>query len=224
MIIRRVAQRLRQKQLVQFALYVARRRSAATSVTHAEHDLLRRLAGKSRCVVEVGVHEGRTSMVLALAMDGPGVLYLVDPFPSDTRLERAFRMSFAYWIARREVGASRNHTPGIDIHFVRQTSSEAARQTALAAPADLVFIDARHDYESVREDFVLWQQKTSGDGVLAFHDSRRCDARPDLGDDTGPVRLLNEIRRGLYGSWAIAGEADSVVAIRRTICHQVPAQ
>jgi len=39
-----------------------------------------------------------------------------------------------------------------------------------AKPADLVFIDALHDYESVMQDISLWWPKVRQGGILAGHD------------------------------------------------------
>jgi predicted O-methyltransferase YrrM len=100
------------------------------------------------------------------------------------------------------------------VRFVRSTSLEASRSLALHRPADLVFIDADHGYDAVRQDLLSWAPKIAPGGVLAFHDSRRCAARPDLAPDTaGPVRLMDELRSGLFGAWRIVAEADSVTAV-----------
>lgn len=53
------------------------------------------------------------------------------------------------------------------------------------------------------------------DGAIAFHDSQICDARPDLDEQTGPVRLIREIIEGRYGKWKIVGVADSLTAIAK---------
>ena len=197
--------------VVRFLLYVAGVRDAATSVSPSEHELLRRLAAGKRCVVEVGVHEGATSRVLAQAIGPGGKLFLVDPFPLETMFERFLGLSFAGWIARRELAAQR----GVDARFVRLTSEDAARALPLDGAVDVVFIDARHDYESARQDFLLWQQKLAPDGAVAFHDSRPCHTRPDVDERTGVVRFVDELLRGQYGAWRMVDGADTIVAVRR---------
>jgi Methyltransferase domain len=79
--------------------------------------------------------------------------------------------------------------------------------------AGFIFIDARHDYESVREDFQVWAPKLAPDGAMAFHDSRVCPARPDIEESSGPVRLMREIGSGVHGPWQIVATADSVTVI-----------
>ncbi len=47
----------------------------------------------------------------------------------------------------------------------------------------LLFIDALHDYESVRKDFELWFPRMCAGGFVAFHDV----------DQPGPNRLVGEL-------------------------------
>jgi predicted O-methyltransferase YrrM len=209
-----LAQRFRQRRVVSFLEYITGVRGPSTSVTPHEQAFLRQLAAGQRCVVEVGVHEGGTSQVFAQAMERPGSLYLVDPFFRETRFERLLGISYAEWIASHEVGAKR--VPGLTVHFVRRTSEDAARVLTLAGQVDLVFVDARHDYESATQDFLLWQHTLGPNGVMAFHDSRLCAARPDLDAGAGPVRVAADLVAGHYGAWTVAGEADSVRAFRRS--------
>lgn len=51
----------------------------------------------------------------------------------------------------------------------RTTSTEAAGRV-LPASADFVYVDARHDFESVLEDLDQWFPKVRPGGVLAGHD------------------------------------------------------
>jgi predicted O-methyltransferase YrrM len=116
--------------------------------------------------------------------------------------ERISRRSVRPWAAGR-------------VRFVRRTSIAAAAMLTAEQLADLIFIDADHSYSAVRDDFLAWSRLLAADGVLAFHDSRRCPARPDLDAGTGPVRLVDEILRGEHGAWSLTAEADSVAAFHR---------
>lgn len=177
-------------------------------MTAAETELLVSLAAGRSTVVEVGVFEGATSARLAAVIDSAGRLFLVDPFERGTRPERLLGLSYSHHIARRSVALWRHR-----VCFVQATSLAAAE--AHTETAELIFIDADHSYEAVQADFLAWSERLAPTGVLAFHDSRRCPARPDLEAHTGPVRLLGEILAGEHGPWCLAGEADSVTAIRR---------
>jgi predicted O-methyltransferase YrrM len=192
-----------------FVLYLTALRPPRTSVTAAERDLLRGLAAGCRSLVEVGVHEGATSVELCRAMHPEGIIHLVDPFVPGVRAERWLHLSFARFIARRATRPWHQQ-----VRFVRTTSLEAAKTLELHRPADLVFIDADHSYDSVRADFLAWAKRLATDGVITLHDSRSCAARPDLGPDAGPIRLVDEIAAGRHGSWHTLGQADSLTAFR----------
>lgn len=194
---------------IEFLKYLAGLRGPHSTLTPVESALLRSLAAGRECAVEVGVYEGVTSAAMAGALSPTGTLYLVDPYTLGARLERWLGLSFTSHVARRSVRPWRQR-----VRFVRATSLEASRFLDLHRPADLVFVDADHSYEAVRDDLRAWAPKLAPGGVLAFHDSRRCAARPDLTPETaGPVRLMDEVRGGLFGAWRIVAEADSVTAI-----------
>jgi predicted O-methyltransferase YrrM len=185
-------------------------RQPRTAVTAAEGRLLADLASGRGCVVEVGVYQGVTSSKLAAAIAPGGCLWLVDPFCRDTRPERLLGVSFNERIARRGVRPWAGR-----VRFVRLPSIAAAAMLAAEHPVELIFIDADHSYRAVRDDFLAWSRLLAADGVLAFHDSRRCPARPELDATTGPVQLVDEMLRGEHGAWSLVAEADSVAAIRR---------
>jgi predicted O-methyltransferase YrrM len=204
-----IVSRIRESAAGQFLAYRLGARSAASYVTHAERELLRALAAAQHCVVEVGVFEGSTSVLLARSIEASGIVWLVDPFPRLTIVERLLRISFCESIAKHETRRFGDH-----VRFVKATSVEASRRTDSPSEVDLVFIDAQHDYESVREDFYSWKPRLKRGGVIAFHDSRPCAARPDLDDGTGSVRFLRELLAGAHGPFELAAEADSIYAIR----------
>lgn len=185
-------------------------RKASTSVSAAENTLLTGLAAGKRCIVEVGVFEGATSAAFCRVMDPAGRLYLVDPFFPEIRLEKLLNISFNRWIAASTVKQWQSR-----IEFVRQPSTVAAAALPLQGKAEFIFIDARHDYASVLEDFQAWSLILAPDAPMAFHDSRPCEARPELQPTDGPVRLMAEIAAGRHGPWEVVDGADSVTVIRR---------
>jgi len=193
-----------------FLRYLLLRHRAATSLTAAESRLLETLARGRRSIVEVGVFQGATSARLAAAMAPSGSLWLVDPYCRQLRLERLLGLSYNEHIARRTLSPWAGR-----VRFLRRASTVAAREIALERPAELIFIDADHAYEAVRDDLTAWAPHLAPAGVLAFHDSRRCPARPDLDGTTGSVRLIDEMLRGEHGNWTLCAEADSIGAFRR---------
>jgi hypothetical protein len=203
--------RLTDSHSANFLKFVLGLRPPATSVSSSEHQLLGSLARGRRSIIEVGVFEAATSRLFCQEMDPSGTLYLVDPFFPTVRLERLLNLSFTRWVATKTVAPWRSR-----VQFIRQPSRTAAEALPLRGQAQLIFIDARHDYESVLEDLHCWAPMLAEQGTIAFHDSRVCPARPDLHDQVGPVRLMREIAQGVHGGWQVFATADSITAVRRT--------
>lgn len=189
--------------------YALRLRGPLTAVSAAEGMLLAQLAKSATCAVEVGVFEGASSRRILEAMPAGGRLYLVDPYFELVRLEKWLGFSGAHWIARRTIAPFANRAT-----FVRQTSEQAARDLVLPRPADLIFIDARHDYDSVAQDVELWSRHLAGDGTLALHDSRVCASRPELSPASGAVAVVRELVDPT-GAWELTDAADSLSVLRR---------
>jgi predicted O-methyltransferase YrrM len=190
--------------VVRFLQYLSASRKAESSLGDKEHDLLSRLAQKSMCIVEVGVYEGVTSAVFCQTIAPGGRIYLVDPYFRETRFEKLLGVSFTEFIAKKSV------QPWMDrVDFVRATSVDACKQLAprLSGKVDLVFIDARHEYQHVREDFYVWSPLVAPDGVIAFDDT--------LDPAWGPGLLCSEIAQGKHGDWQIIEQVGQVTTARR---------
>ena len=194
-----------------FIKYILGARKAFTHDTPDELRFLSQLADNKVCVIEVGVFEGVASSYLCRTMDPNGLLYLVDPYFKELKIEKILRFSRTELIAKRTLRPWRAR-----VSFVKDTSINAANQLKLGDTADLIFIDARHDYVSVLEDFRCWASVLSNNGMIAFHDSRECEARPDLNRSVGPVQLCNEIAQGKHGNWKIVDHVDSITVISKT--------
>jgi hypothetical protein len=193
-----------------FLKFVAGLRPPSTSVTSAEQRFLADFAHGKRCIVEVGVFEAGTSKVFCREMDPDGTLYLVDPFVPTVRLERLLNVSFAQKVASKAVRPWQTR-----VKFVRRPSHVAATELSLQGKADFIFVDAIHEYDAVRQDFLCWAPMLTDDAVMAFHDSHPCPGRPEIVPDDGPARLMGEISQGKYGAWQVIGHVESVTAIKR---------
>ena len=68
---------------------------------------------------------------------------------------------------------------------------------------DLIYIDAAHDYENVKRDGELAQQKIKKNGLVVFNDYVMYD--PFIGAEYGVVQAVNELLS--RGGWQVIGFA-----------------
>ena len=130
--------------------------------------------------VEVGCKEGRTTGHILKTVPDARVIaidpWTADPVPSngDSTREDYKAWDFAkieaeFW---QNVGEHKDRCT-----MVRETSEAAAAKIPetfnghkARAAFDLVFIDALHDYESVKQDIALWWPHVRVGGMLTGHD------------------------------------------------------
>lgn len=113
---------------------------------------------------EIGVEKGKYSQVLLKA--APGLfLKLVDPlgrFPG-----------YREHVTQEELDGFleevRKRTEGYQTEFIRKTSMEALSLVEDGS-LDFVYIDARHEYEYVKEDIRGWYEKVRVGGIVSGHD------------------------------------------------------
>lgn len=162
-------------------------------------------------VVEIGTHHGRSTVVLARALPEGARLVAVDPFPDDWR----------YGEAGTE-GACRANleragvTGRVDL---RVTTSRAARER-WSGPADLVYVDGKHDVASLVDD-LRWSRFLPAGGTVLVH-----DAFSSLGVTVGLLGVLAGSRRLRYvdrtGSLARLEVARPTAADRLRPLREVP--
>ncbi len=189
---------------LQFLRYLLGLRKPWTSLGTAEHNLLSRLTSGKKCIVEVGVFEGATSRIICQSMDAQGKLYLVDPYPQDTMIEKMLSVSFAEFVAKKQVLDWSKQ-----VQFIRSTSVDAAIQLGplLKNQIELVFIDAEHRYQFVKEDFQTWGPLLSPTGLLVFDDTQD--------EAYGPGLLCKEIANGLHGDWTVLEKVGNETVVKR---------
>jgi hypothetical protein len=183
-----------------------------TMHTEGESSLLAELARDGRRVVEIGVYEGSSALVLVEALPPEAELHMIDPFagggpwpgvmnPADEGATR----SVVERAARRRGG------PRLQWHVA--LSEEAAG--GWTEPVDFVFIDGDHTEQACLLDWELWNGHVEPGGVVAFHDARV--GRPGGWGDDGPTAVVDRLfrREGVPG-WEIAAERDTLVAVVRS--------
>lgn len=114
------------------------------------------IAAKPLVMAEVGVEAANTSQ--RLLQRNPTLSYVgVDPYINNHGLYEDVLGRLAEFHA---VGRFTLH---------RNTSLEAAALVANGS-LDLVFLDARHDYQAVTQDIAAWRPKLRPGGILSGHD------------------------------------------------------
>lgn len=122
-------------------------------------------ASRSAKIVEVGCWQGCST--LAMAANTQGMVYAVDTFLGSPELMERMK-AFApgndlFTQFMRNVGDFRN------VYVKRMTSLEAA-ESLKEERFDLLFLDANHSYESVREDLLAWMPLLNRGGIASGHD------------------------------------------------------
>jgi hypothetical protein len=182
---------------------------------HSEEDMriLLEAAGGATRVVEIGVYEGASALLLCEALGPSCELHLVDPFgahpdalPSGWgATEWATRRVLERAVRRRGARA-----PALRWH-VALSHELAARWSG---SVDLVFIDGDHSREGCERDWAAWSGFVAPGGRVVFHDAR--EGEPGGRGLPGPSEVVRERFRGRgTDGWTIAAEADRTVAVRR---------
>ena len=96
----------------------------------------------------------------------------------------------------------KRNTQGLPVTAIRAKSLEAAqRYKATGLQADMIFIDAGHDYESVKADIEAWTPVLAPGGVMCGHDfsSGWPEVKRAVSEMIPNFRTINSI-------WTTAGE------------------
>src|SRR3954468_17193243 len=128
-----------------------------------EAALLAELARGRRRVVEIGVFEGSSAIVLCDVLDPGAELHLVDPFgfrPTALREGAAA----TEWATRRAVERAARRWNGPQLQWHVDFSASVAERWTL--PADLVFIDGDHSEIGVTKDWELWHPFVVAGGAV----------------------------------------------------------
>jgi predicted O-methyltransferase YrrM len=182
-----------------------------TMHTTGEAQLLIALARGREQVVEIGVYEGSSALVLVDTLGAEATLHLIDPFGHHPGALRAgwgaIEGATKRVVARAAAGAG---APDVQWH-VERSEDTAAHWTQ---PVDLVFVDGDHTEAGCRLDWDLWHPHVKPGGHVVFHDARSGPGSPPGLE--GPIAVVDGLfRTGATPDWEIAEEVDRAVAVRR---------
>lgn len=175
----------------------------------AERDItvLEKWGRDRRALLEIGVFEGGSALVLRKVIHPEATLTLVDPFVTDSLSDQRG----SYWISRLVVNRSKCGR----VRFLRDFSFNVVK--GWKTPLDFVFIDGDHSEAACRRDFEDWEHHVTKDGVILFHDARRDQPseQPWMGAD-GSTAVVNKLfRHQKHPRWRIGDEGGSIVVIQR---------
>jgi predicted O-methyltransferase YrrM len=135
----------------------------------AELEYLAAMARRSKCILELGSWRGRSSS--ALAANTEGIVVCTDTWQGSVEHHAELKgkpTSGLWW-------AFQQNTSRFDNVWPLHANSLAAAKIISKGPMrfDLIFIDASHDYESVKADIQAWLPLLAPGGILCGHDYMR---------------------------------------------------
>jgi len=177
----------------------------------ALYDLASGLPRDHPVVVEIGSWQGKSSLVLAKAIQRKAdpVLYCIDPFDAsgdarshadyhsrEAELTRTLREVFEDNMRKHQVESVVRILPGYSHEFA----------PGFGEPIDLLFIDGNHEYQCVRRDFRDWSPLIKIGGFVALHDATKA----------GPSRVIAE---EIVGSplWTVTSRTRGLFVARRAL-------
>jgi predicted O-methyltransferase YrrM len=126
-------------------------------------------ASNKSILIEVGVAYGKSINYLASKCKENGIapkIYAVDLFLGTKGERKGTYANDMFEQFVHNVHACKNNDL---IETIIKDSSEAASDFKNGS-IDFVFIDAAHDYESVKKDLIAWLPKVKKTGMIAGHD------------------------------------------------------
>jgi hypothetical protein len=154
-------------------------------------------------VVEIGVAQGEFSQILLTALE-PSRFYALDTF-------ELHLIPMVWGIPTKELLQGKSHLEFYSDRFsslgdrlvIKQGLSDESLKTLPDDHFDLIYIDAGHDYDSVKRDAELSRQKLKDDGVLIFNDYIMFDHIRQA--PYGVVQVVNEMV--VNDGWKVIGLA-----------------
>lgn len=146
-------------------------------------------------IIEVGCWKGRST--LALADNTTGRVYAVDHWrgtPGDPHLKEVGRLggpSGLYDTFRRNLR-------GRDQVIMRPMDASQAALSFAPQSADLVFIDAGHEYLDVKHDIETYRPIVKPGGILCGHDY---GSEQHRGVTQAVNELLPDVQRAAFSIW-----------------------
>lgn len=170
------------------------------------YKIIKSLKGKKLILCEIGSWLGRSSYVLAKAIEDKkeSCLYCIDPFdgtgdePSrvlykqkQDALSKSLIEEFNKNMAKLGVSDIIKVIQGYSFKVIKKFNKKI----------DLLFIDGNHDYKSVLNDYLQWSPLIKKGGYIAFHDV-------GASHTTGPKQVVEQeiVRNSIWGEQKLIDE------------------
>lgn len=168
---------------------------------------------KAQRVVEIGVYEGASAVLLCGRLEAGAELHLIDPFGAHPDALPA-GWGATEWATRRAVAralkARGGQAPRVSWHVALSHDVAAS----WSSEVDVLFIDGDHSEAGCELDWKAWHRFVAPGGYVVFHDAR-ADQVGGRGLP-GPTSVVSRsFREQAAPGWEIAAEADRTVAVRR---------
>lgn len=137
-------------------------------------------ASTKSCIAEIGSWRGKSTR--AMADNTSATIYAVDTWDGtpDDGIQAAELAQLPHGLYE---DFQKNLSGCTNVRPMRMTSLEAASKLS-DLRFDMIFIDAAHDYESVKSDILAWRSLLAPNGLLCGH---------DFGGAEGVNRAVNEL-------------------------------
>jgi predicted O-methyltransferase YrrM len=122
-------------------------------------------------IVELGSFRGRSTIVLAAGAEAGVSVFAVDPYAGNDRGPREWTGREVE--AEQDLAAFRSNVDraGVGQAVVQVRAESSAALAQVAAPVDLLYIDAAHRYRPCRADLVQWGARVAPGGAMLVHDA-----------------------------------------------------
>lgn len=131
--------------------------------------LVKKLNLQVETVAEIGVWRGHTSIVLLEHIPSIKTYHLIDPWESYKDYEQSGLRISANLPEAKIICQDRLYPYADKLVWHQAFSIDAAKEIGNSS-LDLVFIDANHTYEYVKDDIRNWWPKVRKRGIIAGHD------------------------------------------------------
>ena len=155
-------------------------------------------------LVEIGSWKGKSTIILASGSRAVGreKVYAIDHHKGGLDQDQ-----LGYEGVNTEAEFRQNiKAAGIEDHVIPMVMKSEEAVRGWEKPIRLLWIDGDHHYETVKNDFLLWEPYVITGGVIAFHDTYAWE---------GPRRVVEEqfLRSDRF---SILGFVDTITAVKKT--------